>query len=96
MFPLAGHIIFSLSFVNAKSNKTWLLKIFIFFCSRTRASVEVHIVHSPTSTATAYNVTARVYLTDAMTVTRHVNSELRRNSLSVTQNSSVVYMDVSV
>ena len=69
---------------------------YFFFYSRTRASVEVHIVHSPTSTATAYNVTARVYLTDAMTVTRHVNSELRQNSLSVTQNSSVVYIDVSV
>ncbi|KAK7496698.1 hypothetical protein BaRGS_00012105 [Batillaria attramentaria] len=62
----------------------------------TRASVEVRFTHAPNSTATAYNLTARVYLTDAMNVTRHGNSELRQNSLSVTQRSNVIYLDVSL
>ncbi|XP_076447306.1 uncharacterized protein LOC143284499 [Babylonia areolata] len=60
----------------------------------TRSKVEVKVVHTDNSTATAYNVTARVYLTAAMTLVRHVNSELRQNSLSLQQLGSVVNVDI--
>ncbi|KAL8563779.1 hypothetical protein ACOMHN_058294 [Nucella lapillus] len=61
----------------------------------TRSEVEMKIAHTKNSTATAYNVTARVYLTDAMASLGHVNSELRQNSLSLEQKGNVVNVDVS-
>lgn len=60
-----------------------------------RAGVAVALTHGVNSTATAYNITVRVYLSDVMRLLAYANSVLRQNSLSVVQNDSVVTIDVS-
>ncbi|XP_025107394.1 uncharacterized protein LOC112572082 isoform X2 [Pomacea canaliculata] len=60
-----------------------------------RAGVAVALTHGVNSTATAYNITVRVYLSDVMRLLAYANSVLRQNSLSVVQNDSVVTIDIA-
>ncbi|XP_070192339.1 uncharacterized protein [Littorina saxatilis] len=75
-------------------NLTLSQKASCAYDGETRAIIDVELFHDTTSTATAYNVTARVYLTEATTLLRHTSSELRQNSLSVAQTANVVYIEI--